>query len=63
MSNGTDPRGRRAPRPSRLMAEPATLRACAADLRPNDPTAPNGRQAAAGAARNQLAMTRAAARR
>ncbi|MFF1284400.1 hypothetical protein ACFVY4_27110 [Streptomyces sp. NPDC058299] len=63
MPNGTDRRGDRAPRPSRLMAEPATPEACAADLRPNDPTAPNGQQAAAGAARNQLALSRAAARR
>jgi hypothetical protein len=51
------------PKQNRILATPATPEACAADLRPNDPTAANGQQAAAGAARNQLALSRAAARR
>lgn len=62
MPNGTDKARAYAPRPNKILAAPATVDACAGDLRPNDPAAPNGRQHAAAAARTQFACTRAAAR-
>ncbi|MYS44099.1 hypothetical protein GTY23_23270 [Streptomyces sp. SID5998] len=51
------------PQPSRVLAEPATVKACARDLRPTDPASPRGVQAAAAAARTQSALARMAARR
>ncbi|MEW2302008.1 hypothetical protein AB0958_18880 [Streptomyces sp. NPDC006655] len=61
MSNGTDPRGARAPRPNKILAAPATPAVCAGDLRRNDPGDPNGRQAAAAQSRNQFARARMSA--
>jgi hypothetical protein len=43
----------RTPKPNRILAQPATVQACAADLR-----TPGQQTAAAGAARTQLAEAR-----
>jgi hypothetical protein len=43
----------RTPRPNQILAQPATVQACASDLR-----TPGQQAAAAGAARTQLAETR-----